>query len=93
MPNTTSEYINSEKYLFALSISPSPSVFEIIALPPVPNIKPIVPTIISAGIIRLTDAKALPLTTLEINNPSTTPYIEVNIIITIVGNVNLTNFL
>ena len=72
---------------------PSPNVFEIIALPPVPIIKPIVPIIIIAGIIKFIDANALFPTTFETNIPSTTPYIDVNTIIIIVGNVNFINFL
>jgi len=54
---------------------------------------PIAPNIISTGIIRFTAAKASLPTQFDINIPSTTPYIEVNIIITIVGIVNLINFL
>ena len=73
-------------------MSPSPIVFDTNALPPVPIINPIVPNIISAGIIRLTAAKLSEPTTFDTNIPSTTPYIDVNIIIIIVGIVNFISF-
>ena len=78
--------------MFARSLSPIPRVRETSALPPVPIINPIEPNIIIAGIIRLTDANALLPATFDINSPSTTPYIDVNIIIIIVGIVNFINF-
>ena len=51
------------------------------------------PRIISTGIIRLTAANEVLPTKLETNKPSTTPYIDVNISITIDGIVNLMSFL
>ena len=82
-------YISIEKYSLAFSFLPSPSVFDTMALPPVPIINPTEPSIITTGIIRLTAANASLPTKLDTNTPSTTPYIDVNIIIIIVGNVNL----
>ena len=88
-PDTMQRYISIEKYSLAFSFLPSPSVFDTMALPPVPIINPTEPSIITTGIIRLTAANASLPTKLDTNTPSTTPYIDVNIIIIIVGNVNL----
>ena len=49
----------SVKISFAFLSSPSPMVFAISAPPPVPNIKPIQPNIISTGIIKFTAAKGV----------------------------------
>lgn len=92
-PRIISKYISIEKYLFAFSFSPSPIVFETKALPPVPIMKPIEPNIINAGIIKFTAANPSEPTQFDTNIPSTTPYIDVNIIIIIVGIVNFINFL
>ena len=62
-----------EKYLLALSRSRSPSVFDTRALPPVPIIKPKAASAIRNGMMRLTEAKALEPTTLEMKSPSTIP--------------------
>ena len=78
--------ISIEKYSFAFSFLPSPSVFATIALPPEPIINPIAPTPIATGRIRLTAANAVFPAKLEINNPSIILYIEVQIIIMIDGN-------
>ena len=63
----------SEKSLLAFSVLPSPSVLEISALPPVPNINPTAPSIIRNGIIKFTAANDVLSTKLETKNPSTTP--------------------
>jgi hypothetical protein len=63
------------------------------AEPPAPNIKPRHATIMISGNIKLTPAKALVLTKLEIKKPSTTQYIDVKTIIKIGDNVNLSIFL
>ena len=55
------------------------------ALPPVPNIKPAHPKIISMGMIKLTAAKGVLPAKLDTKNPSTTPYTDVNTIIMIDG--------
>lgn len=65
------------------ALSPSPSVFATSALPPVPTMKPMPPSIIMNGIIRFIAANGILPTKLETNRPSTTPYIEVNTIIMI----------
>ena len=62
-----------EKYLFACSLSPSPSTRETSAVPPVPSIKPIAPRMMRNGIIRLMDANAVFPAKFDTNNPSTTP--------------------
>ena len=62
-----------ESNLLAFSLSPSPKNFEIKAPPPVPNIVPIVPTIITTGMIKLITVKASSPIILVINNPSTIP--------------------
>ena len=72
-PQAIEEYTISEKILLALSLSPSPMVFAISAPPPVPNIKPTQPRIISTGIIKFTAAKAVSPAKLDTKNPSTTP--------------------
>ncbi len=43
------------------------------ALPPAPNMKPTVPRISTAGMMRLTAAKAVLPAKLEMKKPSTTP--------------------
>lgn len=48
-----------EKVSFALPFLPSPSCLAISALPPVPNMKPTMPRIISTGMMKLTAAKAV----------------------------------
>ena len=55
--------------------------------PPLPNIKPIEPRIIMYGYMKLTAVKATSPTKFETKKPSTTPYIDVNIIINIDGRV------
>ena len=49
----------SENVLLAFSFSPSPKFLAISAPPPVPNIKPMQPSIISTGIMKLTAAKGV----------------------------------
>ena len=93
IPNITVKQISIVKYSFAFSFLPSPNVFATIALPPVPIINPIVTTAIRNGITKLTAAKCVFPTKLDTNNPSTTPYIDVHIIISIDGNTNLNNLL
>ena len=73
MPVTAEKYTNKEKSLFALSLFPSPIVFDTNALPPVPNIKPIAPKIIRKGIIKFTAAKDVLPTKFDTKYPSTTP--------------------
>ena len=70
------------------SLSPSPKVFATSAEPPVPNMKPTVDSIIRNGIIRLIAANGVLPAKLDTKKPSTTPYIDVNIIIPIDGSVN-----
>ena len=72
-PDTTHRYTSIEKYSLAFSFLPSPSVFDTMALPPVPIINPTEPSIIIIGIIRLTAAKASLPTQFETKTPSTTP--------------------
>ena len=72
-PIIINKYINIEKYLLAFSLSPSPIVLETSAHPPVPNINPTVPKIISAGIIKFTAANPSEPTMFDTNIPSTTP--------------------
>ena len=66
MPSTVAEMpqitVNStimEKYRLARSWSPSPRVIAVSALPPVPSINPMPPTIMRKGITRLMDAKGI----------------------------------
>lgn len=72
MPPIMVQYMIMEKYFCASLGSPSPSVFDTIAFPPIPSINPIAPRIIMNGMIRLTDAKAVFPTKLDTNSPSTT---------------------
>ena len=88
IPAARVSWIIMEKYRLAFSRSPSPMVFATSALPPVPIIKPNPPRIIMNGITRLMAAKGTLPTKLDTNSPSTTPYIEVNTIITIGGRLN-----
>ena len=60
------------KYCFAFSGRFSPSVFDTSALPPVPNINPTPPNIITNGIIKFIAAKGVFPTKFETNSPSTT---------------------
>ena len=64
--------ISREKYSSARFPSPSPSVFETSAQPPVPSMKPNAPTIMISGMMMLMDDSALAPTMLETNIPSTT---------------------
>ena len=73
IPQAADTYINKENSFLALSKSPSPMVFEMSALPPVPNIKPMEPRIIRNGMMKLTAAKGVLPTKFETKNPSTTP--------------------
>ena len=93
IPNIVVKQISIVKYSFALSFLPSPNVLATIALPPVPIINPTVTMPIKKGIIKLIAAKCVFPTKLETNKPSTTPYIEVHIIISIEGNTNFNNLL
>ena len=67
------KYTNSEKYLLAFSLSPSPIVLATRALPPVPNMNPIAPRIIRYGMMKLTAANGPLPAKLEMKKPSTTP--------------------
>ena len=78
------------KYSLARSLSPRPMVFATMAVPPVPSMKPKPPRIIIRGKIMLIAAKGVLPTKFDTKRPSTTPYIEVKIIITTVG---MTNFI
>ena len=93
IPHIAENATINENMWLAFSFFPSPSHIAISAPPPVPNINPTQPRIISTGIIRLTAANEVLPTKLETNKPSTTPYIDVNISITIDGYVNLMSFL
>ena len=53
------ENTTREKIFCAFSLFPSPIVLAIRALPPVPNIKPIAPTIIKNGMIKLMAANGV----------------------------------
>ena len=86
-------YTRREKYSMAFSSFCSPSVLATMALPPVPIIKPNAEIPIINGMIRLIAAKAVLPTKLDTNNPSTTLYMDVKIIIMIDGNTNRNNFL
>ena len=59
IPQITVNSTIMEKYRLASSCFPSPSVMDVSALPPVPNMNPIPPTIIRKGITRLMDAKGI----------------------------------
>jgi hypothetical protein len=63
----------SENIFRAFSSCPSPKVLAISALHPVPNINPNVPTTIRKSIIKLTAAKGILPTKLDMKKPSTTP--------------------
>ncbi len=69
----------------AFSLSPSPNVLATMADPPVPNISPIVENIIKKGMIKLTAANGVFPAKLDTKKPSTTLYIDVHIIMPIVG--------
>ncbi len=84
--------INIVKVWFALSFFPHPSSIATRALPPVPIINPIPPRIITNGMTRFRAAKGVLPTKSDTNRPSITPYIEVKIIIIIVGNTKRSNF-
>ena len=86
-PLTIQRYMSIEKYSLAFSSFFSPRVLDTMALPPVPTIKPVEPSIIITGIIRFTAANASLPTQFDTNTPSTMPYIDVNIIMAIVGSV------
>lgn len=86
-------YTINEKYSFAFLFFFSPSVFATIALPPVPIIKPRALNPIINGSMRFMAASAVLPTKLDTNNPSTTLYMDVNIIITIDGYTNFNSFL
>ena len=62
-----------ENVRLALSGSPSPRILDTRAVPPVPSMKPMPPRIITKGITRFTEAKAVLPTKLDTNSPSTTP--------------------
>ena len=64
--------MKSEKYLFAVSLSPSPKRRETIAVPPVPSINPIAAKMAMKGYIRLTAEKADLPTKFDMKKPSTT---------------------
>ena len=93
MPKMMETYTVKEKIPLAFSFSPSPKVLEINALPPAPSIKPIAPSIIKTGIIKLTDLNSSSPAKFETKNPSTTPYMDEKTIIIIEGSVNLMSFL
>ena len=59
MPPRKVTYTRREKYSFAFSGSPSPSVLATRALPPVPIMKPRADTPMIRGMIRFTEAKAV----------------------------------
>ncbi len=65
-------HTSMEKYSFARSFLPSPSVFATMALPPVPIIKPSALKPIRKGMMRLIAANAVFPTKFDTNNPSTT---------------------
>ena len=66
-------YTKREKSRRAPASSPWPMVRAIRALPPAPNMKPTVPSIISTGMIKLTAAKGVLPTKFDTKKPSTTP--------------------
>ena len=72
-PKATVTYTKRENNRRARSLSPSPMVRAIRALPPAPNINPTVPSIISTGMIKFTAAKGGLPTKLDTKKPSTTP--------------------
>ena len=76
-----------ENRRFAPSGFFSPSVFAISALPPTPNIYPMVPRMFSAGIIILMAANSVLPTNLATKNPSTTIYRDRDTFITMEGSV------
>ena len=71
----------------ALAGSPAPRILDTRAVPPVPSMKPMPPRIITKGITRFTEAKAVLPTKLDTNRPSTTPLMEVSTFMTMVGSV------
>lgn len=78
MPDSTtpSANVNStimENVRLAFSGSPSPRILDTSAVPPVPIMKPMPPRIMTNGITRFTEAKAVLPTKLDTNSPSTTP--------------------
>ncbi len=93
MPLIMDTYTNRENSRFALSLSPAPIVMAMMALPPVPNINPTAPNIIRNGMIKFTAAKGVFPTKFDTKNPSTTPYIDVKIIMTMEGRVKRNNLL
>ncbi len=72
-PQAMDTYTNRENSRFAFSLSPAPMVMAMMALPPVPNIKPTAPRIIKNGMIKFTAAKGVFPTKFDTKKPSTTP--------------------
>ena len=64
--------MNMENSCWAFSFFPSPSVFAISALPPVPKTEPTAPIIIRTGMMKFTAAKGVFPTKFETKKPSTT---------------------
>ena len=72
-PRRSVKIIIIVKISFAFSFLPSPRTFETSAVPPVPIMKPMPPSIITNGITRLIEAKAVLPAKFETKSPSTTP--------------------
>ena len=72
-PRISVSRIIMEKVWFARLRSPSPRIFDTSAVPPVPIIKPIPPSTMINGMIRLIAANGVLPAKLETKSPSTTP--------------------
>ncbi len=72
-PITNVKTMSMPKYLFARGRSPSPCVVAMIALPPVPTMKPAELRIMINGMMKFTAAKAVSPAKLETKKPSTMP--------------------
>ena len=93
IPKPAQVYTKNENSPFASSGFCSPSVFPIMAEPPVPTISPNTPRTANIGNVIFTDAKATLPTKLEINNPSTIPYTDRKIMFAMVGRTKIVNLL
>ena len=93
IPHIIKKYTNIEKYFLANGRFFSQRVFEINALHQLPIINQMEAIINNTGTVKFTAVKASFHTKFDTKKPSTTPYIELNNIIIMVGAVNHNNFL
>ena len=80
----------NENRRFARSASPSPIVFATRAAPPVPSMNPMEPSAMASGNTRFTAASASLPAKFDTNRPSTTLYMDVNIIMAMEGSAKRT---